>query len=167
MIAFYGRVVQPTAHRAKAAEKQKLQTLVERRRQLLDLINQENNRRQQTADQELLEYLRQSLETLRKQVKTIDERLAQCVQADTANTHKVEILKSVKGIGAVTISTMLAELPELGNSIADRSPSWSAWLRGTTIPGTARGSAEQRAGARIFVACSLWPCSSPHDSTPG
>ena len=40
--------------------------------------------------------------------------MAQCVQADTANTRKVEILKSVKGIGAVTISTMLAELPELG-----------------------------------------------------
>ena len=114
VIAFYGRVVQPTAHRAKSAEEQKLQALVERRRQLLDLINQENNRRQQTADPEILEYIQQSLETLRKQVKTIDERLVKCVQADSANTRKVEILKSVKGIGAVTISTMLAELPELG-----------------------------------------------------
>lgn len=114
VIAFYGRVVQPSVHRAKSTEEQKLQALVERRRQLLDLINRENNRRQQTVDPEILEYIQQSLETLRKQVKTIDGRLAKCVQADTANTRKVEILESVKGIGAVTISTILAELPELG-----------------------------------------------------
>lgn len=40
--------------------------------------------------------------------------MAKSVQADTANARKVEILDSVKGIGAVTISTILAELPELG-----------------------------------------------------
>ena len=32
----------------------------------------------------------------------------------SANTRKVELLQSVKGSGAVTIRTMLAELPELG-----------------------------------------------------
>ena len=114
VIAFYGQVVQPAAQAAKSEDEKKLQALVERRRQLLDLINQENNRRQQTADSEIQEYIKQSLETLQKQVKTIDERLAKCVQADTANARKVEILESVKGIGAVTISTILAELPELG-----------------------------------------------------
>ena len=114
VIAFYGQVVKPAAQVAKSTDEKKLQALVERRRQLLDLINQENNRRQQTSDREIQEYIQQSLETLKKQVKTIDERLTKCVQADTANARKVEILESVKGIGAVTISTFLAELPELG-----------------------------------------------------
>ena len=114
VIAFYGQVVRPAAQVAKTVDEQKLQALVERRRQLLDLINQENNRQQQTTDREIQEYIQQSLETLKKQVKTIDERLTKCVQADTANASKVEIMESVKGIGAVTISTLLAELPELG-----------------------------------------------------
>ncbi len=114
VIAFYGQVVQPAAQAAKSDDEKKLQALVERRRQLLDLINQENNRRQQTADREIQEYIKQSLETLKQQVKTIDERLAKCVQADTANARKVEILVSVKGVGPVTISTILAKLPELG-----------------------------------------------------
>lgn len=114
VIAFYGQVVKPSAQVAKSVDEQKLQALVERRQQLLDLINQENNRRQQTSDREIQDYIQQSLETLKKQVKTIDERLAKCVQADTANARKVEILESVKGIGAVTISTILAKLPELG-----------------------------------------------------
>lgn len=114
VIAFYGQVVKPAAQAARSDEEKKLQALVERRRQLLDLINQENNRRQQTADPEIQEYIQQSLETLKKQVKTIDERLARCVQADTANARKVEILVSVKGVGPVAVSTILAKLPELG-----------------------------------------------------
>ena len=114
VIAFYGQVVKPAAQAARSDDEKKLQALVERRRQLLDLINQENNRRQQTADPEIQEYIQQSLETLKKQVKTIDERLARCVQADTANARKVEILVSVKGVGPVAVSTILAKLPELG-----------------------------------------------------
>ena len=78
------------------------------------MINQENNRRQQTSDREIREHLKESLETLKKQVKTIDERLAKCVPADTANARKVEILVSVKGVGPVAVSTLLAPLPELG-----------------------------------------------------
>lgn len=114
VIAFYGQVVKPAAQAARSDDEKKLQALVERRRQLLDLINQENNRRQQTADPEIQEYIQQSLETLKKQVKTIDERLARCVQADTANARKVEILVSVQGVGPVAVSTILAKLPELG-----------------------------------------------------
>jgi len=53
-------------------------------------------------------------ESLKKQVQTIDERLAKCVPADTANARKVEILMSVKGVRPVAVSTILAQLPELG-----------------------------------------------------
>jgi transposase len=114
VLAFYGQVVKPAAQLAKSEEDRKLKALVERRRQLLDLINQENNRLKQTADREIREYIQQSLETLKTQVKTIDDRLANCVQANTAHARKVEILDSVKGLGPVAISTFLAELPELG-----------------------------------------------------
>lgn len=113
-IAFYGSVVRPEAQVAKSEEEQKLKALVERRRQLLDLMNQENNRLQQTVDREVRDYIRQSLDALKKQVKTIDERLAKCVATDTANARKIEILESVKGFGPVVINTFLAELPELG-----------------------------------------------------
>ena len=112
-IAFYGRVVRPAAQMAKSDAEKKLKSLVNRRRQLLDLINQEENRLKQTTDPEIRDYIRQTLETLKKQVKTIDERLAKCVKADTANARKIEILQSAKGVGPVMVSTVLAELPEL------------------------------------------------------
>lgn len=114
VIAFYGRVVKPAPQLAKSDEEKKLKALVERRRQLLDLIGQETNRLQQTADNEIESYIRKSLEALKKQLKSIDTRLAKCVQEDTENERKIEIMTSVKGVGPVTISTFLAELPELG-----------------------------------------------------
>jgi transposase len=114
VIAFYGQVLKPQGQAAKSADDKKLRGLVERRRQLLDLISQENNRLQQTTDKEIRGYIQQSLETLTKQVKLIDQRLETCVQENTEHTRKIEILESVKGIGPVAISTFLAELPELG-----------------------------------------------------
>ncbi len=114
VIAFYGQVVKPEPQAAKSEEDKKLQALVERRRQLLDLINQENNRLGQTTDREIRGYIEQSLDTLKKQVQVIGQRLAKCVEANTENARKVEILQSVKGLGPVSISTFLAELPELG-----------------------------------------------------
>jgi hypothetical protein len=44
VIAFYGQVVKPEAQVARSDEERKLKALVERRRQLLDLINQEDIR---------------------------------------------------------------------------------------------------------------------------
>ncbi len=44
----------------------------------------------------------------------MDERIAKAIAADVPNARTVEILNSVKGIGPVTVSTIVAELPELG-----------------------------------------------------
>jgi transposase len=51
---------------------------------------------------------------LKKQVKKLDETIAQNVAADQQNARKIEILQSVKGVGQVSLSTFVAELPELG-----------------------------------------------------
>ena len=99
---------------AKTDQEKKLEVLVTRRRQLLGLINQENNRVQLTRDQEIQQLIRQSLKTLKDQVKTIDQRISQSVATEEKNARKIEILQSVKGVGAVSVSPLVAELPELG-----------------------------------------------------
>lgn len=115
LIAFYGQVVKPQPQAAKTDDEKKLEALVTRRRQLLDLINQEDNRLEQTRDPEIQRFIRESLKTLRKQLKQIDQLLAKCVEADQKNARKIEILRSVKGLGPVSVSTFIAELPELGS----------------------------------------------------
>jgi len=107
-------VVKPKPHVAKTDSEKKLEAFVTRRRQLLGLINQENNRLQQTRDQEIQQFIRKSLETLKNQVQEIDQRISQAIATDEKNARKIEILQSVKGVGAVSVSTLVAELPELG-----------------------------------------------------
>lgn len=116
VIAYYGEVVKPAPQLAKSDDAKRLEALVERRRQLLGLIGQENNRLQQVDDPEIKKLIKKSLEMLKKQLKTIDDRLAKSIkQAAGESQRKVEILESVKGVGPVAISTFLAELPELGS----------------------------------------------------
>lgn len=114
VIAEFGRVVQPVPQSAKSTERKSLETLVARRRQVADLINQENNRRQQIADQQCQEFIQETLDFLRKQLKTIDSKLAEAVRKQSVDSRRTEILNSVKGVGPVLVATMLAELPELG-----------------------------------------------------
>jgi transposase len=114
VIARFGEVVQPKPMAMKSGHEQKHGALVARRNQLLELINQENNRLQQSWDDDAKQSIREVLEVLKKQLANVDSRLAKMLQADTENKRKIEILESVKGVGPVMISTVLAELPELG-----------------------------------------------------
>lgn len=110
----YGEVVVPAPQLAQSDEEEKLKALVERRRQVLGLIGQEKNRLQQTVDKEIRGYIQKSLESLKKQLKSLDQRLAKCVEMEKQYARRIEIMQSVKGLGPVAISTFLAELPELG-----------------------------------------------------
>lgn len=113
VIAWYGEVVGPKPALAKTKAEKELTALVVRRRQLLKMVNMENNRLGQTP-QAVAKFIRESLKALKKQVKTLDKLIAEGVEKDAAAKPKVEIMQSVKGLGPVAISTFITELPELG-----------------------------------------------------
>jgi transposase len=114
-ISEYAAMVRPNPTAMKSDHEQKHSALVTRRNQLLELINQENNRLKQSWDEDAKASIREVLETLKKQLKSIDSQLSDMLKKDTENERKIEILGSVKGIGPVTISTVIAELPEIGS----------------------------------------------------
>jgi len=114
VISRYAEVVIPKPIATKSDHELKQSALVARRSQLLELINQENNRLKQSRDDDAKQSIREVLEVLKKQLKSVDSLLAQMLSKDTANQRKIEILLSVKEVGKVTISTLIAELPELG-----------------------------------------------------
>jgi transposase len=113
-IRFYGQVVQLEPQPPQPKQERELEALVNRRCQLLDLINQEENRLQQTAHLEIKKFIQKTIKWLKSQKKTIDQRIEKHLKEDTTNARKIEILQSVKGVGPVMIGTTLAKLPELG-----------------------------------------------------
>lgn len=114
VISKYGEVVKPKPMATKSDHELKHGALVARRNQLLELLNQENNRLKQSRDEDAKESIRTVLEVLKKQLKDVDSKLSSMLQADTPNKRTIEVLQSVKGVGPVMVSTVLAELPELG-----------------------------------------------------
>ena len=114
VISKYAEVVKPQPMAAKSDHELKHGALVTRRSQILELINQENNRLKQAWDSDAKEGIRQVLEMLKNQLKDVDSKLSKMLMVDTKNQRVIEILGSVKGVGPVMISTLLSELPELG-----------------------------------------------------
>ncbi|WP_162006892.1 IS110 family RNA-guided transposase [Roseimaritima sediminicola] len=114
VILRYGQVVQPAPIACKSEHEKKHRALVDRRDQLLGLINQENNRLKQTWDEDAKQSIRTVLDCLKNQLKQIDSELAKMLKVDEENTRLIEILDSIKCVGPVLISTLITSLPELG-----------------------------------------------------
>jgi len=113
VIARYGEVVSLKPAHPKTKSQKELTALVTRRRQLLKMINMENNRLGQSLPV-VAKLIKATLKSLKKQVKILDQQIAQAVENEKSSARKVEIMRSVKGMGPVAISTFVAELPELG-----------------------------------------------------
>jgi len=114
MIRKFGEDVEVHLTAERPAHEKAHQALVRRRVQVQRLLSSERNRLAQNHDEFARELIEQTISHLKTQLKTLDERLAQQVKEMAKLNPKVEILQSVPGVGPVTVSTMLAELPELG-----------------------------------------------------
>lgn len=114
VISRYGEVVEPSLVACQSEHEKKHRALVDRRNQLLGLINQEKNRLNQCWDEDAKRSVREVLEFLKKQLKQVDEQLAKMLKADEANARVIEILSSIKCVGPVLISTLVTSMPELG-----------------------------------------------------
>lgn len=113
VIARYGEVVSLKPALPKSKTEKELAALVARRRQLLKMINMENNRLGQSIPV-ATKLIKEMLKALKTQLKTLDQQIAKAVANEQTAFRKVEIMRSVKGMGPVAISTFVAELPELG-----------------------------------------------------
>ena len=110
----FGEVFTPAPLAAPAAERARLAALVQRREQLVNLLATEEPRLAQTREPvvgKLSERLRKALQI---QVEQFDQLIAAQIAADETLSQQSERLQEVKGIGPVTASTLLAEMPELG-----------------------------------------------------
>lgn len=114
IIRKFGEDVEIHLAQPRSPEEKAHRALVRRRRQILDLLSQEQNRLNREQDSFAAETIEQTVSHFKTQLKTINERLAEVLKKRAKVDPTVEILSSVPGIGLVTVSTLLAELPELG-----------------------------------------------------
>jgi transposase len=96
-------------------QQQEFEALLTRRRQLVDMLVAEKNRRQQVRHlKRLAKDLEAHIEWLEKRLKQSDQQLRQRVEGSAVWKVNDDLLQGVPGIGEVTALTLLAQLPELG-----------------------------------------------------
>ncbi len=114
VIALFGQHVRPRTIAKNHENQEELQQLVTRRRQLIDLRTAETNRQELLTSKPVQKSLQQVIALLDKQIESIEQEIAKFLESDDQWKNKANIIKSVPGVGKVTVVSLLADLPELG-----------------------------------------------------
>ncbi len=113
VLARFAQAVRPQPRPLPEAAGYELKGLVARRRQVVEMIVAESNRRP-SASPEVREHIHRHLAHLREERTWLNERLAEAIRAHPVWRERARLLDSVKGVGPVLIATLIARLPELG-----------------------------------------------------
>lgn len=109
----FARAVKLTPRNLPSEEVQRLQALIGRRRQLLEMLTMERNRLR-TAHPEVHEDLRQNIVWLEKRLAATDQDIGKGLRSCGVWRDKVHLMESAPGVGQLTSLKLLAALPELG-----------------------------------------------------
>ena len=90
-----------------------LKSLITRRRQLIEMNKQEKTRLKQCQKIDIQENIKSHSDYLRAQIKMIEQKITNHIK-QTQLKDKAQLLQSIPGIGPVVATTLIAEMPELG-----------------------------------------------------
>jgi transposase len=113
-IARFAEAVRPEPRPIPDAAARALGELVARRRQVVEMIGSESQRRRQLREPKLVRRVGAHLAWLQKELSEIETDLDDAVRTSPAWRATEDLLASVPGIGKTSARTLIAELPELG-----------------------------------------------------
>lgn len=114
VIAHFGEAVRPQARPLRDAQAQELAELVGRRRQVIEMMVAERNRRRLLRSDRLRQRIDRHLANLGKELTEIERDLDETIRGTPAWRENEELLSSVPGVGNTTARSLIADLPELG-----------------------------------------------------
>jgi transposase len=114
VLAKFAQAVRPQMRPIPGEKQRELAELVNRRRQLVRLHVAESNRLQQAVAPKVTRNIEKTLAFLDKQIADVDHALDKHFQESPVWQEKIDLLKTVPGVGPATSRTLVAELPELG-----------------------------------------------------
>lgn len=113
VLAQFAKVIKPKIRPLPDDAAKKLKALMTRRRQVIEMIVAEKNRFG-SASYNIQPEIKAHINWLENRLKKIDDDLNKAIKNSPIWQEKVNLLKSVPGIGDVVSSTLIADLPELG-----------------------------------------------------
>jgi transposase len=114
VIAHFGEATKPTPRALPDAQTMRLSDLLGRRRQIIEMISAEQQRRKRLTEPRSQRSIARLLAALQKELSTIDGEVDEAMRGSPAWCAKEDLLASVPGVGKIIARTLIAELPELG-----------------------------------------------------
>ncbi|WP_414756749.1 IS110 family transposase [Anabaena sp. CCY 9910] len=117
ILAHFGEAMKPQVLAIESEEARQLSELISRRRQLVEMQTAEKNRRARARGKALAD-IEAHLDYLDKRLEQINSEIEQLTQNNSQFIAKVNLLKTTPGIGQVISTTLVCDLPELGQLTA-------------------------------------------------
>jgi transposase len=114
-IARFAEMVRPEPRAVPDEQARALGELVARRRQVIEMMTAERNRRRQLTNRRLIKSVDRLLAVLLKELAELDRDVGDGIRGTPAWRERDQLLRSVPGIGDVVSRTLIADLPELGS----------------------------------------------------
>jgi transposase len=115
LLAEFGKRLEPPPTVLPDEVSRLLHDLVSRRRQLVDMRSMEQMRLKQARTKRLVQSLERTIAFLNKQIGSLDGDIDKTCKTLPEFKARDEALRSMKGVGPVTRSTLYALVPELGH----------------------------------------------------
>ena len=114
VLAHFAEAIRPQVTTLPDEQTLELQALVLRRRQIIEMITSERNRRGATRSAAMKRSIDAHLKWLEAQLDDLDNDIGTSVRDSAIWREKDNLLQSVPGVGRVLSATLLTSLPELG-----------------------------------------------------
>lgn len=114
LIARFALTMSDAARPVPSARAFELRSLSTRRRQLVELAAIEKTRLKQALDAPIAASCRAMIALLTQERRRIEAQLEALLDEDPANRRRGELLRTIPGIGPAISTTLLTDLPELG-----------------------------------------------------
>lgn len=113
VIAHFAEAIKPEPRPVPDEQAQNRHALETRRRQLVGLLAMERNHLA-TSPPDLRDAITKHIQQLQELIKDVEAQLRDLIAADRELSARATLLQSVKGIGEVTSTALIINLPELG-----------------------------------------------------
>lgn len=115
VIARFAEAIRPEPRPVPSQEARLLGELVARRRQIVDTMTAEHQRKGHLTHPRLLRGAERVLAVLEAELAAIEGDIDDTIRKSPAWREREDLLRSVPGVGPNTARTLIAELPELGS----------------------------------------------------
>lgn len=114
VLARFAQAVRPAVRTLQAPECQALEAMVTRRRQIVEMITAERHRLAATTQPQVSKQIEAHLKWLNKELEQSDGDMGRMIEQSSVMQHRLALLTSVPGVGRITATSLIAQLPELG-----------------------------------------------------